>query len=246
MWIIGPILLIILTAFRYIFPIDKSRDSKYYSIDQLRSEFIKIDLLSLLIFFVSIGCWTSVFYYLLNAISDSNSYIDQFEIVIISNPGFWLFCSIILGLSFGCLSVILFLKLSLKDRISRFLIYYNLKYKFNAFLLFKILFVSLSLGGYVLVFFGFKSHVLVNKDKMIIQGLFSLKEKEYNLDMIESIKYIDKIQLKDGNINRDSRYKIEFNDKSFWYSSGVVGKDFDCINYLTDITRLKIDSIDME
>lgn len=246
MWIIGPILVVILIAFKYIFPIDKDGDSKYYSIDQLRSEFFKIDLLSLLIFFVSIGFWSFIFYFLLNAVSNSNDYTNKFKVVILADPDFWMFCSIIMGLSFSFLSIILFLKLSLKDRISRFWIYYNKKYKFNAFLLFKILFISLSLGGYVLIFFGLKTHVLVNDNGMIIKDFFSMNERVYQFDKIKSIMFIENVQTTDGNINYSPHYKVVFDDGFFWTSSSVVDEDSACIQYLKTMTGLRIDNIELE
>ena len=250
MWIIGPILILTLLAFRLVLPYKIPDKYKVLTFHELSKEFRKVDLWSILIFLFSSIIFSFGFIKVFEIFNKTKILNDQPGFEIKPDGDFYAIVSVMFGIAFGVIAINLILKLWLKDSLEKFWVYYNKKYKFNALLVVNVLTGIFIVAGLGLTFLGTNSCVKFDDKGIYIRKIFSTKTLTYNYSDIEDLVHYERAKAPNGDIIDKPHYKIIFKDKFEWGTTDEMreSKDSDKLifDFLANKANKKIKDADVD
>jgi len=169
------------------------RDDYSISMEELKSEFKKKDILLLLGSFVLIPLLIvglTIFYSRLSDLQFAN---DEGVIYLInSNIGIWILMAMMTSVGVGFCIIFWITKKMFKERVDVYWIYYNRKYGFNAAGFLKYFSILIMVSGLLLTCMSYNYFVKIKDDSLEINRFVSLLPETYTFDSIEQITHYQK------------------------------------------------------
>ncbi len=129
---------------------------------------------------------------------------------------YWMLPAMALALVSAARPADLLLRRVLGDRYAEFMEYQTVKYRFDAARVNRLVFGGCALGCAVFIFLGFDFYVLVQSDRLIVNGYFSLAERVRPFDTITDIKTAPKLIAPNGNTVHRREFVITFRSPDTW------------------------------
>lgn len=250
MWIIVPILIFTLFAFRAIMPYKIPEKFKGITMQSLEAEFKKTHLIFLLVFILLLISTTIIFSFIFENIFNKQNPDSSIVFSIRIDEGFWIIISMIFGIAFSIILLNLFLNIILKENSIRFWIYYNLKYRFNALLVLNILTGLFLLTGIVFTYFGSTTNVYISDKSIKIKTLFSVSEKVYNFSDVKAIVYYENKIAPNGDKVFKPHFKVVFSDNFEWSTITDLREpkkdDNQIFEYISKMSNMEITEEDVD
>lgn len=242
---------LIFVLFGKYYPVKKSKYQSTKPIGELRKEFWKFDILTLLLFFSLTPIFVIILYNFLGWVSDIRfSQASDNGYLFIPERIMWLVPAIFGGLGLSASAYLKLQKILLQDRYNDYAAYSSLKYGFDADKVST--FVIKFLIVFVTAFFilAINYYAYFDNDKIIISDFFQLTESRYEYKDIEAIKSVDKLIAPNGNVVIDKHYIIDFSDSYKWSSrqggNSNYKKDTEMINYILIKTGLELKYLEFD
>lgn len=204
------ILISVILGFRFLFPIKVKRES----ITLTDSEYKKTYFLLFLLWLISGGILSTIIYLINNKTKSSS--VENFDYNLYPDTQFWVGSSVIIGFLLAILITFGLIKIILKDKSNEFWTLYDLKYKFKAFFILKILIILLTIIGVTLNYLGRNSHFKISSKEIKVSRLFEMSSQEFKLDQIREINHILTFTAPNGNIVNKPHYEIIFTNGYTW------------------------------
>jgi NADH:ubiquinone oxidoreductase subunit 5 (subunit L)/multisubunit Na+/H+ antiporter MnhA subunit len=223
----------------------KPKSKSQRSIDELRKEFMKYDLLLLLLFFVLTPIFTYLFYNIFGTISEIRfDRLKEDGILILPTKIMWFVPSILFGLGLSAFAVLIIQRPLFKEKHNEYSAYSSMKYGFDAEMVSKNLIKFLVILGTGFFVLAINNYTHFGKDKILISSFFQLIESNYEYEDVVAIKSVEKIVAPNGNIVEDKHFVIDFADNNNWSSrQGGVSfyeKDRETINFVLAKTGFEL------
>lgn len=129
---------------------------------------------------------------------------------------YWMLPAMALALVSAARPTELLLRRVLGVRYAEFMEYQSVKYRFDAIRVNRLVFGGCVLGCAVFIFLGFDFHVLVQSDRLIVNGYFSVVERVRPFDTIAEIKTARKLIALNGNTVHRREYVMTFRSGGTW------------------------------
>jgi hypothetical protein len=200
----------ILISLRFLFPSKIKRENISLSDSQFKKTFLFVYLL-----WIITGLIISGFVYWINYQIENIS-IGNFEYNLYPDTLFWIGSSAILGFPLAILITFILIKIILKEKSNEFWSLYDIKYKFKAFFILKVIIILFAILGVTLNYLGRNSHFKINSTKIEVSRLLEMSSQEFELNEIREIKYILTFTAPNGNIVNKPHYEIIFKNGYIW------------------------------
>ena len=181
-WIIVAFILVLFAVFRYVFPEKNAKYSAEKNINTLSKKYRKFDLVMIPIAFLFLIGYTAVIGFMLHFISELRFLVFKQEGIFIKPEfGMWMLPGFFIGALFYTGTFNKIVDRHWKSDADEYRAYYNLKYHigFDWWKALRWITLGAFIIGAVIALFMADSYAYFQKDKLVLNPVFSLGKKEF-------------------------------------------------------------------
>lgn len=226
------------------FPYKRPKKYTQVHFEYLGKQYAKWEFFAIMPLFSYIG---SIGYFLGNLLillSENTQQKDSSLFHFYPNDFFWYGIAGIFAFGLVAMLMDLTYRFLLGERYEEYLVYTNMKHRFDGRIIIRPLSTLIIAFSAVLLFFGGKYAIQIYPGKIVFNKFWSLKPKTQLIADVKSIHFIEMIRYDNGQRSEPHHY-IKFNDGTSWNTLDGIGgikQEDKMIEYLAKHAKVKIDT----
>jgi hypothetical protein len=159
---------------------------------------------------------TFVLWFPLRALSDLNAARLPAEYILTLEPIFWFLPAFFLALAVSALPLMMLFKLLLRARYEEYVWYWSAKHGVDMHRANRTAIWVVMVLVAIVVFMGLNCYVLLDKEAIVVNRFFGLRETVYRFDDVQSIQTAPQLIAPNGNTVNRREYRFIFGDGRTW------------------------------